>query len=144
MNPRRRVLVRGALLALAAAGLAAVGYVLSAVPPTQQSFYPKCTFYQTTGLHCPGCGTTRALHSFFNGRFAEAVEFNLLALVLVPYLAYSVGRATWHWLWGTPLRTRALPSRLVWGLVAVILVFWVVRNIPVFPFTRLAPHEITP
>jgi hypothetical protein len=144
MNSRRRVLVRGSLLLLAAFGLAAGVYVLSTVPPTQQSYYPKCQFYQLTGLHCPGCGTTRALSSLVNGRPGEAIGFNILAVLVAPYLAYSIGRSLWHWLWGTPLRTRAWPPKLIWSFVALVILFWVVRNIPLYPFTLLAPHEIAP
>jgi hypothetical protein len=143
MTSRRRVLVRGSLLVLAACGLAAGVYILSTFPPTQQSLYPKCTLYQTTGLHCPGCGTTRAFYSLFNGRFEEAVGFNLFALLVSPYLAYSLVRLTWNWLWGVPTRARPWPPKLMWGLVILVVVFWVVRNIPLYPFTMLAPHEIT-
>lgn len=147
MSPRRRLLVRGGVLAVA--GLVAAGglFVVAIVPPTQDSLFPKCHFYQTTGLHCPGCGMTRALHAALNGHFAQALAYNPLAPVLLPIVGLSIVRALWGWAWGetVPRRERE-PRRWTrwtpWVLFALLAGFWVLRNIPAYPFTLLAPHEL--
>ena len=122
---------------LVAAGLAVAGAVYVGVrnPATQGGFLP-CPFHALTGLWCPGCGMTRALHQLLRGDVAGALSANLfLPVVLV------VG--IWTWLaWWTPRVPpigRVVPSR-VWGaLVAAAFVFAVLRNLPVPALQTLAP-----
>ncbi len=147
LQPRQRFLIRGAILAIAVVGIAAGVCVLTVFPPTPDSFYPKCTFHSLTGLHCPGCGLTRSVHSALNGRFAQAFVYNALGVILVPYLVVSVARSLWAWLWDTPPRPGRrtwVQTKLPWAFAIVLILFWILRNIPVYPFTLLAPHELTP
>lgn len=115
------------LLAVGAAG--ALG-VLAVVDPERSAFIPRCPWLMLTGLYCPGCGTLRALHRLLTGDPAAMLHLNLLLVVVllaVPLVA---------------LRPQVLRSpRLSRGIVAVVLSFWVLRNVPVAPFTRLAPAE---
>jgi hypothetical protein len=148
MSSRQRTLVRGTLATLGAAGLLLMVGVLASVPPTADSLYPKCMLHQTTGLHCPGCGMTRSVHAALNGRFEQAFAYNVFAVVVVPYLALAGARWLWAWVWGLPPRPSRLPAGVrrwsppVIGIVMVL--FWVLRNVPVYPFTLLAPHELSP
>ena len=57
------------LIAIAAAGAL---LVISRVDPERAAWFPKCLVTQTTGLYCPGCGTSRALHALTEGRVADA------------------------------------------------------------------------
>ena len=147
---RHRRAVRLALAALAAAGAAAFVLLIRAVPPTEHSLYPKCQSYQVFGLHCPGCGMTRAAHALLTGDPVQAVAYNPLAPVVLPALAVLAGRAFVSWAWGrTPPRRRPArprPSRLLrltpWALAAGLVAFGVLRNVPVAPFSLLAPHEL--
>jgi hypothetical protein len=142
MTTRRRVLVRGTLVILAVAALAAVLVVVGVVPPTANTWYPKCMSYQVAGIHCPGCGMTRAVHLALNGRIPEALSQNALAVVVVPYLLFVFLTGLWHYLWQKPLPKSRWPKWATWALVAVVLLFMVARNIPVPPFTLLAPSEL--
>jgi len=149
LSPGRRFLVRGAILA--AVGLLAAGglYVLAVEPPGEASYYPRCQFHQLTGLHCPGCGMTRAAHAALNGQFSQALAYNLLAPVFLPVVAVSILWSLWSWAWGgTDRRPTRRPGRWTkwtpWVFFGVLLTFWVLRNLPVYPFTLLAPHELTP
>jgi hypothetical protein len=149
LSCRRRLLVRGGILAVVAAIAAGGLYVVAVVPPGDDTYYPKCNFHQLTGLHCPGCGMTRSLHAAVNGHFAQAVAYNLLAPVFLPLVAVTVVRALWSWLWDRPSRGPSGPPRrwsrwVPWVAFGVIVAFGVARNIPVYPFTLLAPHELTP
>jgi len=104
--------------------------VLAAVDPERSAFIPQCPWLMLTGLYCPGCGTLRAIHQLLHGNPAAMLHLNLLLVVL--FLAAPI----------LALKPRLLRSPLLSrGIVAVVLSFWVLRNVPVAPFTRLAPAE---
>ena len=141
-GPPRRA-VRGALLVLAAAGVVGGAVVLAAVPPTADSYYPRCHFHSLTGLHCPGCGTTRSLHAALNGRPIQALRFNALALVVLPVVGWSLVHSLRDWVLDRPSRSLGRrANRWVWVLVGVVAIFGIVRNLPWYPFTLLAPTEL--
>ena len=99
------------------------GWVLYTFPPVTSGFYPQCVFKQATGLDCPGCGTTRALHALVHGRVGEAFRFNpmLFALMIVGGFA-------------TPSVLRGESPRFLyarwfgWGSFVVLMGWWVARN----------------
>jgi hypothetical protein len=127
-----------AALVLGGAGLAGAA-ILRLANPVTAPFYPVCVFHQATGMHCPGCGTARALHALLNGRFVEALGYNPVATVLLPLLGVMTAlelRRVWQG--REPYVSRVAPW-LAWGLVLLMAAFWVARNIPAYPFTLLAP-----
>ena len=72
----------GVLLSLGlAAILAASAYVLYTFDPSISRFYPPCAFRALTGLQCPGCGSTRALHQLLHGNVAVAFRMNPMLFV---------------------------------------------------------------
>ena len=136
-----RLGVLAVLVALAAGG---VSYV-ALVPPSESSFLPKCWLYSYTGLHCPGCGLTRSLHALCNGQIVQALAYHPLSLLVLPYLFVVLTRGLWEWAWGTPPRParRRTPRWATVTFVVLVVAFSVARNIPVYPFTLLAPHELS-
>ena len=100
------------------------GWVLYTFPPVTTAFYPQCVFKQMTGLDCPGCGTTRALHALLHGRVEDAWRLNpmLFALMIVGGFAMpSVLRGE------TP---RFLYARWFgWGSFVVVTGWWILRNV---------------
>src|SRR5919108_2900402 len=70
--------------ALAALSACIVVFVF---PPQQYNFYPVCPIYQWTGLLCPGCGATRALHALLHGELFAALSLNPVVVVLSPFIA---------------------------------------------------------
>jgi hypothetical protein len=102
---------------------------------------PGCLFHRMTGLDCPGCGMTRAAHATLHGDLAAAFRFNPLGMVLLPLAMIGIGLEIAGWVRGKPLAWAfRLRGRWVWGVAAVVLVFWVARNIPGWPFTLLGPE----
>ena len=97
-----------------------------------------CVFYQLTGLYCPGCGSTRAIRALMNGQLKQAFWFNPLLFVLGPpsfaVLIYEYLRYVFPKLRLKPL---ILPWQLESAVTALIIVYWILRNIPAF--SVLAP-----
>ena len=98
----------------------------------------ECIFYRRTGLYCPGCGSGRAVSALFHGRLIEAVSYNiLLPLLGIPcvfVLLHEYLRSVFP---GLKLRPVEVSQKTVGLLAAVILIFWLLRNLPGFDF--LAP-----
>lgn len=126
----------------AAAGVAAFAVgsgVVAYVNPSETHFLPVCPLYALTGLACPGCGLTRAFHALFTGDWIGALDFNLLTPVWAVIFAYVAISLTL-----TAIRGRGLPMwpthpRFLMIFMVVLLIFGVLRNIPVWPLTILYP-----
>jgi len=125
----------------------AVGGVLIALPVIWLyqngpggPWIPGCLFHDLTGFSCPGCGMTRATHAALHGDLAAALRFNFLGVVLVPVALLGMGLELSGWLRGKPPPVSLrFGRRVMWWLIGVVLAFWVLRNISVWPFTLLAP-----
>ena len=98
----------------------------------------KCPVYELTGLYCPGCGSGRAVYSALHGRFAESFRYNpALYIIGIPaaivflheYLRVVFPRLD--------LRPVYIPRGLALAAALAILVWMIVRNLPVCSF--LAP-----
>ncbi|HEY7488324.1 MAG TPA: DUF2752 domain-containing protein [Streptosporangiaceae bacterium] len=115
-------------LALAAA-LAGVAYV-AAVDPSEQGHYPACPFRTLTGYYCPGCGTLRMIHAAAHGHLGEAFGRNPLTFAFLPLLGYLWVRWAVSSARGRPMTSVLFRPWAVWALTALVLVFWLVRNLP--------------
>ena len=132
---------RGKWLALAAIAFFALAgaVVLYVFDPATSRLYPPCTFHMLTGLYCPGCGAGRAMHQLLHGNLLRALDLNPLLVLALPLVVYEGFAQVMLWLFNRRPR-RLFGGRLsAWAVLVVILVYWVVRNIPVYPFNLLAP-----
>ena len=123
---KQQMLTLGVLFALGATACA----VLLLVPPgsPHATWLPRCMFHQMTGLYCPGCGATRALSAMLHGDVLASLHNNLLLFPLLALIVY---------LFVKPQATFKRPVAV--AIVAVIVAFTVLLNIPLSPFTYLAP-----
>jgi hypothetical protein len=132
LSPRRL----GWLL-LAGAAAASFGvWQLGARPP---AWYPPCPFHALTGLNCPGCGSARTVHALAHGEWARALAQNPLLVLLLPLLLFWTGHALWRALRHN-LPPVELPRPTAAIMLGVVMAFWVLRNLPWWPFTLLAPQ----
>jgi Protein of unknown function (DUF2752) len=105
-----------------------------AFEPGKTGFFPPCLFRQLTGLQCPGCGSTRALHQLLHGHFTAAFALNPLFVVAIPLLLYALLRHTTLSFRGITPKPNALPARYIYLIFVVIVSFWILRNTPLYPF----------
>jgi hypothetical protein len=98
---------------------------------------PKCIFHQLTGFYCPGCGGQRSLHALLNGNFLLAIDYNLLFILLLPFILYFM----FVFITGKKYSGSSFIYKPYFSLTIAIVVvsFWILRNIPVMPFSWLAP-----
>jgi hypothetical protein len=122
MTDRARIISIGAVFV-------AVAAVVFAVDPQRTSLFPICPLHRMTGLWCPGCGATRAFHQLLHGNVVAALRFNSLAIVMLPLAGYLMVRGD----------ASTMKPAWIWALLLVVVAFGVLRNIPVYPFTLLAP-----
>jgi Protein of unknown function (DUF2752) len=109
-------------------------------PASKSSFHPKCPFFQLTGLHCPGCGSQRAASALLHGHVLDAIDLNILFVLSIPFICYSAIVFLWNTFSKRKLTQQVFYSPVFtkWLLIAV-LAFWILRNIPLTPFSWLAP-----
>ena len=124
-----------AVVAMAAGGLGVV-YLLD---PANSDLYPPCPSLALTGLYCPGCGTLRALHQLTRGHPVAALDLNPLMMLLLPFVGYFLASHAMLAATGRPLKAYFVRPAVIWSLLGVVLVYWLLRNIPAYPFTLLAP-----
>ena len=133
----RLLLALGGLL-IVATGAAA----LFTFNPAGSRLFPPCPFHAATGLYCPGCGSTRAAHHLLHGRVATAFDFNALMVVSLPFLACAGALGALRLAGRTPRRppvSQRLPAWAVWALLAAVLLFGILRNLPYKPVRWMAP-----
>ena len=122
--PARRTV---GLLALGAVG---AGIVAAVVDPTQGPIV--CPFRIGTGLDCPLCGATRAVHSLATGHPLRALDHNLLIALAIPVALVALVVALVAAVRGRPIRWPTLPRGAWIALAVVVGAFWVLRNLAAF------------
>ena len=105
----------------------------------RKGFFPPCPFYVITDLYCPGCGSQRALSALLHGDFAEAIQDNILLVVSIPILLWN---ATVQWRKDKQYFALLYKPVFVKAVLVVVIGFWVLRNLPFFPMSLLAPLKV--
>jgi hypothetical protein len=128
---------RLAWAAMLLAGLLAVFLLWQFDPNQAGNPFPPCPSRWLTGLYCPGCGATRALHALVHGNLEKALSMNVMFVFAIPLVALLVLH-----------QLVKLPSAMV--LVATffsdarpwawcLISYAILRNLPWYPFSLLAP-----
>ncbi|HEX7132947.1 MAG TPA: DUF2752 domain-containing protein [Iamia sp.] len=116
-------------------------------PNTGGGLFPGCPLRELTGLDCPGCGGTRALHALTHGDIGTALDHNALLTVLMPLalLAWALWmihglratlarrRDTGPPRWPAALRFPRLSHRAWLGVIGFLVAFAVIRNVSAVP-----------
>jgi hypothetical protein len=127
---------------LAVAGIAAIGagaFIVAYFNPTTAGFFPVCPLYYLTGIHCPGCGLTRGFHALFHGDVLTALHFNALLPAYALVFGFMFVLMILVAVRGRGLSWRIVSPSAMYGFLILAAVFFVLRNLPFYPFTLLAP-----
>lgn len=106
-----------------------------------KSFFASagCGLYSYTGLYCPACGGTRALTSLLSGDIAGALRYNLLILLL-PVFACAGFILIYMLFKGRSVNDLQFNTLWAWGMLVLIFVYGIARNIPVSFLDILRPY----
>jgi hypothetical protein len=119
--------------------LIALSVVYYLFNPAKYGFFPRCPFYVLTGFDCPGCGSQRAIYCLLHGNLMDAINYNVLLVISIPFLLI-------HFFY--KVKGLILRKDIRWGVIyhpltpkiilVLVMVFWICRNIPVYPFNYLS------
>ena len=108
---------------------AAMAVLFFRVDPAGAAWMPKCFFKLLTGYDCPGCGSSRALHALLHGRIGEALRFNPILVLVLPYVAALIWLQYFGGREHFPRLHNAITSRAAIGIaLGIILIYWILRN----------------
>lgn len=94
-----------------------------------------CMFHVVTGLYCPGCGITRMFTALLKLDFTTAIHSNAAVFFALPLFAVFFCRRLVIYIrrGEKPPQNRA-ENILLYAFVAVLVIFGIVRNLPMFEF----------
>ena len=90
-----------------------------------------CVFHKLTGLYCPGCGGTRAVHSLLAGDIPGSIYFHPLVVYGVAALLFIIVGWTVRLVrnrTGRDSRPYRFPDWTLWGALIVIGVNFFIKN----------------
>lgn len=101
----------------------------------------ECGIHKATGIHCPGCGGTRCAQSIIKGDWSAAMGYNAMLMtglaLITTLFTFLIIRVT---ILGKPApKIPHIKTRWIWIAVSGILLFTILRNIPSYPWSILAP-----
>lgn len=120
-------------------GISLIAVLFFFLNPNEHVIFPRCVFYSFSGYYCPGCGSQRAIYSLLHLNIAGVVQNNFLFLPAVAAIIYhflhSVLNRRFNWRLPNIFYMKNTP----WIIFSIIILFWLLRNLPVYPFSVLAP-----
>lgn len=102
-----------------------IGCCVFLVNPEEAWWMPKCPFFLLTGLKCPSCGNTRAMHQLMHGNLVESFNYNPFIVISLP-LAVTI---IWLYLKKPRIIDQKWVNRLCWLYVGLYFIWWILRNV---------------
>ena len=121
------------------AGIFLLAVVFYFSDPLKLTIFPRCPFNVITGYYCPGCGSQRAIHSMLHLNLAGTASYNFLFLpaffLIIYHYLHPILNRLLNWKLPNVLYLKYTPV----VILVIVLLFWILRNIPLYPFSLLAP-----
>lgn len=127
----------GAPLVVAASTTLMCAAIWAGDPTTPNGPLPVCPTKALLGIDCPGCGSLRMVYSLMHGNLLAAARFNALGLAAVVLLVWTYFSWTYGCLVGRRIRSWQHGRWAAIVTLSLVLAWFVVRNIPVAPFSAL-------
>lgn len=93
-----------------------------------------CPIYKITGLYCPGCGITRMFLDIAELDFKCAFGHNMAVFISLPVIIYVLIKQSIRYIKSGTLMLNKFDEALVYVLIGILVIFAVLRNIPIFNF----------
>lgn len=104
------------------------------------NFSVPCIFHKITGLYCPGCGITRMLFSIIRLDFYQAFRYNpLVFIMLLLYILYKFLSSVVELCFKRKIK---IPKHIYYIILIIVILFGIVRNLPVPVFEYLKPTAL--
>jgi hypothetical protein len=123
-----RINTRRWLANLAALAVAAAACVVRHFPPAGSRFYPRCPVFFWLHIYCPGCGGTRALAALLHGKLDEAMHWNAMVVLFLPFAAVFLALTYWRAMRTSTFLWPTIPNSLLQLFLVLIAIFTVARN----------------
>lgn len=102
-----------------------------------------CFIYTRTGIFCPSCGATRAIISLLCNDIETAMNYNCYIVLTAPFLLglalYLYAGVIFGYIGRLSDKAKMRIAVFIAILALLFLIFGILRNIPLYPFTLLAP-----
>jgi hypothetical protein len=119
--------------------LVAIVFLYYFINPSEVDFLPKCIFYTTTGIYCPGCGSQRATHHLLNFNILGLLQQNIFYFIVLLMVVYHLVITSINIFFKKHLYNYLYHPKTPIIFLIFLILFWIFRNIPYFPFNLLAP-----
>jgi hypothetical protein len=136
LKKKKPIIILSTISALLIFGLLVLYYIYN---PENSNLFPKCIFYKITNLHCPGCGSQRAIHNILQGNILKGLSYNILIALLLLVLGYKFVLFGLKHILNKEFKNLFHNAIVTKCILVFILLFWILRNIAHYPFTFLAP-----
>lgn len=126
-------------LFLALLALSVLTYLYFKYDPINNLLFPKCPLYATTGIYCPGCGSQRATHALLHFDILNVFKSNMLFLPALLLVGYHYLLKVFNHFLSTTYRSVLDNPKAPLLVLFIVLLYWLLRNLPFAFFDFLRP-----
>ena len=79
------------------------------------------------------------MNSLLHGDFLGALDYNPIFIGIFPFLVLSLADEAYFTVTGKRKLSYKVSKKAGWTFAAIIIIFGILRNLPFYPFSILAP-----
>jgi len=102
-------------------------------------YWGNYSIFSHLDFYCPACGGSRSIYHLSRGNLVLAWQHNQMFILSLPLILWGGFTLVRSVMTGYPITGKYLRPYLVWGFMAVVILFGVLRNIPLELFDFLRP-----